>query len=111
MTDIVEMQLDEARRIVSACLDTKYHLMGMPGYEGKYRPLPKVSLEAMLVANRLVSESGMTPTPNGGGSAIHMTIDPRGIAAMYAREMYQHSAADVLDAMGWTLEESDDETE
>lgn len=96
------MELDEARKIVSACVDTRYSLMSMPGYD-EYRPLPKVSLEEMLVANRLVSEAGSTPNPNGSGTILHMVVAPRGLAAMYTRERYQHNPEDCLEAMGWQL--------
>jgi len=60
-----KMELSEARQIVSACIDTKCHLMGMPGYEGAYRSLPNVSLEDLLMANRLVALEGPTPNANG----------------------------------------------
>lgn len=95
------MTLKEAKRIVSACLDTKYHLMGLS--DGEYPPLPKVSLENMLAANRIVSEADHERTEDGKGTIMHMTIDPRGMAAMYAREMFRHDPADVLEAMGWQL--------
>jgi len=106
-----KMDIAEARQIVSACIDTKYHLMGMPGYKGAYRSLPNVSLEDMLMANRLVALEGPTPSANGGGMTLHMHIDPRGVAAMYVRERYNHDAKDCLESMGWTLHDSDDDDE
>lgn len=102
------MDLERAKQITSACVISKYSAMGiyMDGQPEEYVPLPDCSLEEMLIANRLVSES---QSNREGERTIQMVVDPRGIAALYTREKYNHDLDDVLEAMGWELRGEDDD--
>lgn len=104
------MDLERAKQITSACVKSKYSAMGiyMDGQPEEYVPLPDCTLEEMLIANRLVSESQANAT---GARTIQMTVDPRGIAALYTREKYDHDLDDILEAMGWELRGPNDETD
>lgn len=105
-----EMTLEKAREITAACVRTKYSVMGIFADEQaeEYIPLPPVSLEEMLAANRIVENAGSTPGEDGGRS-MQIFMDPRGLAALYTREHYDHCPEDALSAMGWELIENDED--
>lgn len=104
-----EMTLAKAREITAACVRSKYSAMGIFADEQseEYVPLPDVSLEEMLAANRIVEAAGATP--EDGGRSLQIVIDPRGLAALYTREHYHHSPEDALAAMGWQLIQDDED--
>jgi hypothetical protein len=72
--------------------------------DGERIPLPKCSLEEMLVATRLVSKS--EEIDNGDGTRtlmISIRVDPRMIAALYAFEQYDSDPRALLAALGFRL--------
>jgi len=74
-------------------------------------PLPNVSLEEMLIANRIVHEAPIERKQNHVGSTsstIRVHCDPRLLAACYALQNYGGSPANLLQAVGWRLGMSED---
>src|SRR5581483_8384214 len=84
------MEPERAIEITAACVKSAMsRILGES--ERDYVPLPDVSLEEMLVANRMVEEMNRTAHESrdaDGGYQIRMMVDPRGIAAQYAFECY-----------------------
>jgi hypothetical protein len=65
---------------------------------GEYRPLPDmVTLEEMLMANRIVDE--LPP----GNEPIPMTADPRIVALFYAFEHYGQDPVSMFRELGFDL--------
>ncbi|XXX79267.1 hypothetical protein WMF30_10880 [Sorangium sp. So ce134] len=120
------MDLERAKEITAQCLRNRMQFI-LGSEDGTYVPLPDCSLEEMLVANRLVAEHdeamSKVAVPDADGKTrrtMHMTVDPRGIAASYAFEKYRKDPHAYLEAIGLRLrrpdddhdeEETDDETE
>lgn len=93
------MTPERAREITAACVRNAMS-RNIPGQP--YVPLPAVSLEELLLANRLMQED---KSYNG------MMVDPRGLAAAYAFEQYRRSPEALLNAVGLTLADDEEEDE
>lgn len=79
--------------------------------DGERIPLPKCSLEEMLVATRTVSKGEETVNADGSRSyTVTMRVDPRMIAALYALENYESDPRVLLGALGFeaTADEEDE---
>jgi hypothetical protein len=105
-TTLGDMPVERAREIVSACIRNAMGRIGI----GEDAPLPDVSLEEMLIANRILSgPAGKAKTETG--TSIAMTVDPRGIAAAYALQQYGGDPMALLESLGFTLHKPGDDDE
>ena len=87
------MNLVEARNITVACVESSF----TKTTGDDYVDLPECSLEDMLAANRIVkSEKWANEVP--------LTVDPRGLALLYAFEQYGKNPTDLLEALGIDLD-------
>jgi hypothetical protein len=76
-------------------------------------PLPDVSLEEMLIANRIVHEAPLERKQNDDGSTsstIMVHCAPRLLAACYALQNYGGSPEDLLQAVGCRFKATEDES-
>lgn len=74
----------------------------------EYIPLPEASLAELLEACRIVGE--LEPVPDErGGKRIPMTVDPRALAASYAFEHYGRDPYDLLEAVGFRVNQEDED--
>ncbi len=102
------MDIERAKEITSACVHTITARM----LHGKVVPLPKCSLEEMLLANRLVNEMPEKRVDNGNGSittTVRVRCDPRIVALHYAFEHYESDPCVMLEALGFKATATGDE--
>lgn len=106
------MSIERAREITKSCVaHVTYH---MTAREGETQtPLPDVSLEEMLEANRIVADSPAEEVQNQDGSTsrrIYIRCDPRIVAAHYALRAYG-TPERLLEALGYSVRRHDEEDE
>jgi len=103
------MSIERALEITSACVRTAAALV----IDGERIPLPKCSLEEMLVANRMVEAHKEQPVTKDGKTTttLHMHVAPRLLAAHYALEEHDNDPRELLAALGFraTTDRDDDE--
>lgn len=101
------MSIARALEITGACVRTAAALE----IDGERIPLPKCSLEEMLVANRMVEGHKEPPVTKDGKTTtkLYMHVAPRLLAAHYALEQYDGDPRMLLAALGFQLTNSQNE--
>ena len=103
------MSIERALEITGACVRTAAALV----IDGERVPLPKCSLEEMLVANRMVEHHKEPPVTRDGVTTtkLHMHVAPGLLAAHYAFEQYDSDPHALLGALGFRLTNGNEEDE
>jgi hypothetical protein len=95
------MSIERALEITGACVRTASSLI----INDERVPLPKCSLEEMLIANRMVEAHREEPVTKDGvtTTTLHMHVAPGLLAAHYAFEQHDSDPRALLAALGFRL--------
>jgi hypothetical protein len=102
------MPLDKAKEIVSAALECGFYDSGFSDSLKAPKWPVQYTLEELLIANRVVKENPGESNPDGTRSMM-MHMADRGVAARYALAHYGGSPEALLDSLGYTLSNDDED--
>jgi hypothetical protein len=103
------MPYDKAEKIMRAVLAVGFKAQDI-GHENAKFPMD-YSLEEICIASRMVSARNKEKMNRPGKHSMMMSMADRGIAHHYALAHYRNDPRDLLEAVGFTLTDPEDDDE